>query len=66
LPGQGFSPKRRVAFSIKPDGEFHTYEIDLTSVPGYTGTISGLRLDPADSIGDGEEVSIIFVSWKPN
>jgi hypothetical protein len=66
LPDQGFSPERRVTFSIKPDGEFHTYKIDLASAPGYQGTITGLRLDPTDSIGDSEEVRIVFLSWKPN
>ena len=53
-------------FPIKPDGEFHTYELDLSSVPGYQGTITGLRLDPTDSIAAGEEVRVAFLSWKPN
>ena len=66
VPDGGFSAERRLAFPVKPDGEFHTYEIDLGTVPGYRGTITGLRLDPTDSIAAGEEVRIEFLSWKPN
>jgi hypothetical protein len=66
VPHQGFSADRRLAFTVKPDGIFRTYEADLASVPGYRGTISGLRLDPTDSIGQGDEVKIAFISWKPD
>ncbi len=66
VPGKGFSSERRLAFPVKADSEFHTYEISLAPSPGYRGTITGLRLDPAESIGDGEEVEIAFLSWKPN
>ena len=66
VPEKGFSPERRVTFSTKPDGKFHTYEIKLATMPGYNGTITRLRLDPADSIGEGEEVEIAFLSCKPN
>ena len=66
VPDGGFSPERRLAFRVKPDGEFHSYEINLATAPGYRGMITGLRLDPAESIGDGEEVKIAFLSWKPN
>ncbi len=66
VPHEGFSGDRHLAFPIKPDGEFHTYELNLSSVPGYQGTITGLRLDPTDSIVVGEEVRVAFLSWKPN
>jgi hypothetical protein len=66
IPGEGFSGARRLGFSIKPDGEMRTYEVDLGSVPSYRGTITGLRLDPTDAIGPGESVRILSLSWKPS
>lgn len=33
------------SFTIYPDGQYHTYKIDLTKVSGYTGTLTGFRLD---------------------
>ncbi len=34
-----------LGFNIYPDGVYHTYKIDLTKIPGYTGTLKGFRLD---------------------
>ena len=46
LPGSGFDNRRRIAFSISPDGRFHTTRIRLSNSRSYSGTITGLRLDP--------------------
>ena len=36
VPDKGFSNQRRLAFSIKPDGEFHTYEVNLALGADFT------------------------------
>ena len=66
VPGSGFDPGRKIAFAIKPDGRFHTIEINLQAVPSYRGTITGLRLDPTDSIDQDHDARIAFISWKPD
>jgi hypothetical protein len=65
VPGQGFSPERRAALTIRPDGKVCTYEIDLAAAPGYKGTITGLRIDPPDASGPDDEVRIESISWRP-
>lgn len=59
-----FSPDRRVEFDIQPDGEPHTYELNLAAHPKYRGTITGLRLDPIEAPAEGDEARVEFISWK--
>jgi hypothetical protein len=64
VPGEGFSAERSLTFEIIPDGKFHIYAIDLASSPKYTGTITGLRLDPVPSGARGETMDIASLSWR--
>jgi hypothetical protein len=64
VPGKGFSPERSVSFDIVPDGKYHTYAVDLASSPSYSGTITGLRLDPVPEGSPGEIVEIASLSWR--
>ncbi len=52
-------------FRVQPDGEFHTYTIDLSQHPLWSGqTLTGIRLDPANGTGPGEfEVDWIRSEW---
>jgi hypothetical protein len=59
-----FGPERRVRFPVEPDGEFHTYEVDLSRSAGYRGTITGLRFDPVEAGAGGQQVDIAFISCK--
>ncbi len=65
VPGQGFSDRRRVELTIRPDGMLRTYAVDLASAPGYRGTITGLRIDPPDANGPDDEVRLESISWRP-
>lgn len=40
-----FSDLKMFPFPIITDGEYHTYNICLATAPGYTGTITGIRID---------------------
>jgi hypothetical protein len=60
----GFSPERRVKFTVQPDGKFHTYEVDLTGSAAYRGKITGLRFDPVAAGSKGEFVDVAYVSFK--
>lgn len=64
VPGKGFDAERKVEFDIIPDGKFHIYTIDLASSPRYTGTITGLRLDPVSTGAPGEYMDIASLSWR--
>lgn len=48
-----FTAEKSIGFALKPDGEFHRYEIDLSASPEYRGAITGLRFDPV-SAGDAK------------
>lgn len=43
---QGFSTSQSSTFFVKTDGEYHTYLIPLSSINGYTGNVTGIRIDP--------------------
>ena len=40
-----YKAENSISFNIKNDGEFHDYLIPLSSIAGYKGTLTGLRLD---------------------
>jgi hypothetical protein len=50
---------RRVAFAIIPDGQFHTYLIDMSTHPQWTGVVNTLRLDP--TIGNTGHIKIDYI-----
>jgi len=60
----GFSEQRSVSFEIRPDEQYHTYEIDLSSSPQYKGAIMGLRLDPVSTGHEGDYIKIDYISWR--
>ncbi len=54
------SERQKVQFDISNDGRFHTYTVDLSSIPDYTGTVKTLRLDiEGGKVGDTIEVKDI-------
>jgi hypothetical protein len=61
-----FAANKHVNFSLKSDGEYHVYEIDLSASPEYHGAITGLRFDPTPSGAKGEWIKIRSISFgKP-
>lgn len=64
-PGSGFDNRRRMAFSVLPDGRFHTTRIRLGNSRLYSGTITGLRLDPVAAREIGGFVDISCISFTP-
>lgn len=60
----GFAEQRSVSFETRPDGQYHTYEIDLSSSPHYKGAITGLRIDPVSTGHKGDYIKIGYISWK--
>ena len=61
---QTFSEKKSVTFTIDPDGEYRSYEIELGGHPEYKGAITGLRLDPVFGGSEGDWVKIKSISYK--
>jgi hypothetical protein len=65
VPEQGFSPSRRVDFSIIPDGKMRTYKVDLAASSAYRGAITGLRLDPPAPGRNRRLVEVACISSTP-
>jgi hypothetical protein len=45
----GFSASTK--FELNPDGQFHTYSIDLTEQPAWQSKVLMVRFDPTDTVG---------------
>jgi hypothetical protein len=59
-----FSEDQSIRFNIIPDGQYHTYELDLASSPAYHDLIAQLRFDPVIGAGNGDFVDIAYVSYQ--
>ena len=57
---------KSLSFDIKPDGQFNTYDIDLSRSPKYRGVITRLRLDPVGHGGSGQWAKIRSIQLLPN
>ena len=56
-----FSEDKKVDFDVSNDDDWHDYSIFMGSQPMWTGTITGIRIDPADyGRKEGEVDSIGF------
>ncbi|MGA2035618.1 MAG: Ig-like domain-containing protein [Thermoguttaceae bacterium] len=60
----GFNETQSLRFNIIPDGQYHTYELDLASLPAYRDVISQLRFDPVVSGGSDDYVDIASISYQ--
>ena len=64
LTDGGFGAKSMWLFLI-PDGQYHTYAMDLSLSSAYTGTIKQLRFDPVNTGTAGEYADIDYISAYP-
>jgi hypothetical protein len=61
-----FTENKSRVFSLKSDGEYRVYEIDLSKSPDYRGAITGLRFDPTPGGTKGDWIKIRSISFgKP-
>jgi hypothetical protein len=60
----GFSGGKCVSFPVRPDGQFHVYEINLSGSTEYKGALTGLRLDPVGNGAAGDRVKIRRISFR--
>lgn len=64
LEEPGLSQERSLRFAGTVDGKYHEYRVRLTDSPAYRGTITQLRLDPADHAGGTVRVRAIRFAGK--
>ena len=65
VAGGDLAEERSLRFAVKPDDRWHTYILDLRSVPTWQGPISALRLDPVMAGREpGAYVDVASISWK--
>jgi hypothetical protein len=60
----GFNDTQSLSFNIIPDGQYHTYALDLASSPAYNDLITQLIFDPVISGGSGDYVDIASISYQ--
>ena len=53
-----------INFAIEPDEQFRRYRVNLSTVAGYKGGITRLRLDPVPSGTQGEWVKIRSIQFE--
>jgi hypothetical protein len=53
-----------VEFAVIPDGQFHTYVVDLAASPDYRGAISRIGLEPCSAGRPGDRVKIKMISLR--
>lgn len=58
LADDHFDLANSLTWDLVPDGEFHTYYLDLASAPTYRGLIAGLAIEPVSKPRPGEELAI--------
>ena len=56
-----FDEAKSLVFDVISDGEFHTYNLDMSPVSGWRGLIQQIRLDPVASEGRKIEIDRITV-----
>lgn len=61
----GFSEACSLRFPIVADGQFRTYELNLSASNNYTGLITRLRFDPAGSGQAGDYADVAWISSSP-
>lgn len=54
-----YSEPKSTRFKVTPDGQFHVYRVDLSSVARWSGTVRSLRLDMTDA--SGASIAIDYV-----
>jgi hypothetical protein len=57
-----YDEAKSLRFPIQADGEFHTYVLDMSQVPGWRGVITQIRLDPTDTQA---AVEIDYIRLQP-
>jgi hypothetical protein len=58
LDDDNYDSPKSLSVKLNPDGEFHTYHLELGGSLGYRGLITGLALEPATQPKPGEEMAI--------
>jgi len=62
MEGAAISEATSQRFSVEPDGEFHTYRLNLSENPRWRSGISSLRFDP--SIRKNAEVTVRSIRFR--
>jgi hypothetical protein len=53
--GSGFTEAKSVQFCLTPDGQFRDVVVDMRKSPSWNGSITALRIDPAESGSPGND-----------
>lgn len=57
-----WNESKYLVFDVISDGEFHTYDLDMSSLSGWRGLIQQIRIDPVVSAGRTIEIDRIAVN----
>lgn len=59
---EGMREDKSVKFTLIPDGQFHTYTVDMTANPAWKSTIGAIRFDPTTV--SGAKIEIAYIRFK--
>ncbi len=62
LEDGAFSGDKRVQFTVIPDGQVRTFQVDLHSHPLYSGAVTKLRFDPIITSTPGDIVDLYSIT----
>lgn len=58
----GFNEAHSMRFEVQPDGKAHSYSLNMSEQPSWSGIITGLRFDPP-GVGNGPAI-VCSLSWR--
>ena len=59
---KNFNSSLILVFDVISDGQFHTYDLDMSSISEWSGLINQIRIDPVVSAGRTIEIDRIAIS----
>jgi hypothetical protein len=60
-----FTETKSLSFNIVSDGKYRNYAVNLALSQNYTGVVTQIRFDPAETGAAGDYVDIEAISYKP-
>ncbi len=61
-----YDTKKSLTLDLIPDGEFHTYRLELATSPAYRGLIVGLALEPSAAPTPTDHMAIKSITLSTN
>ncbi len=65
LKDEKIAPQKSVLLKVPTDGRFRSEQVNLAAAPDYQGLITGLVIEPLDTLNAGMEIAIKSIQLSP-